>query len=173
MFNLWISLKSSLATNGVFWEDWFSKNNRSSQSSQQTYFIWLPPSPGDSFEDEAAVVAGWGQIKEDGPRSNFLRKVNVTVIGNGACNSSYGPPPMAIPITDNMICASETNKDSCHGDSGGPLMCRQDDKLVMCGIVSWGRGCARKDYPGVYVRTTGDQFNWPIEISIKFSIGFW
>ena len=40
--------------------------------------------------------------------------------------------------------------NSWQGDSGGPFVCGGQS----VGIVSWGLGCARPDFPGVYTQTS-------------------
>lgn len=55
-------------------------------------------------------------------------------------------------VTARMFCAHELQKDSCSGDSGGPVRRLVDGVLV--GLVSFGPGneCASPTIPGVYTR---------------------
>ncbi|RXG58338.1 Anionic trypsin-1, partial [Armadillidium vulgare] len=101
------------------------------------------PTQGQVTEG-CCVVTGWGYITESGPKSDILQKLTVPVVSDEKCRTYYGKNQ----IVDSMICAgySEGGKDSCKGDSGGPLVCNG----YVAGIVSWGRGCARENFPGVY-----------------------
>jgi len=53
-----------------------------------------------------------------------------------------------------MICAgyAEGKKDSCVGDSGGPLTCRASKQWKLIGVVSAGDECALRNRPGIYTR---------------------
>jgi len=91
-------------------------------------------------------------------------EVDVNVITNEECEKSDGDfGSYEDQITSNMLCAREEGggEDSCQGDSGGPLVIRgaKASEDVQVGVVSWGIGCASKDYPGVYARISA-QFEW-------------
>ena len=40
------------------------------------------------------------------------------------------------------------------GDSGGPMVTKQETQWIQSGIVSFGFGCARPELPGVYARVS-------------------
>ncbi|XP_042559182.1 tryptase-like isoform X2 [Clupea harengus] len=101
-------------------------------------------------------VTGWGTIKRGVslPSPQTLQEVDVPVTGNRNCFCKYNPRGRT--ITDNMICAGrdEGGKDSCQGDSGGPMVSKQGSVWVQAGVVSFGIGCARAQFPGVYARVS-------------------
>ncbi|XP_044730887.1 trypsin-1-like [Chrysoperla carnea] len=96
---------------------------------------------------ESSVASGWGALKQGGGAPTTLQAVKLPILDQGVCNNAYGGG-----ITDRMICAGSLagGIDSCQGDSGGPLVSNSKQH----GIVSWGNGCAQKNYPGVYTRVT-------------------
>ena len=48
--------------------------------------------------------------------------------------------------------------DTCQGDSGGPLMLfTESEQWVLVGLTSYGEGCARAAYAGVYTRVAAYQ----------------
>ncbi|GAU99797.1 hypothetical protein RvY_10747 [Ramazzottius varieornatus] len=97
---------------------------------------------------EAGLVAQEVDSKFDNPRNNALRQVYVDITTQEYCASRY--PGI---ITPDMICAARSGKDSCQYDSGGPLVQKNaGGKWKLCGVVSFARGCAQPNYPGVYGR---------------------
>ena len=112
------------------------------------------PDPAQDYDNVSALVTGWGRTSSSGPQSNILQEATVTTMTNSQCRSSSHKHDR---ITENMICAQNGSdgSDACRGDSGGPLaVLGQDGSYSQIGVVSWGRGCARQGYPGVYTRLT-------------------
>jgi len=96
-----------------------------------------------------AVVLGWGLTEErvDTSYSDVLIKSTVPLISAEGCELAYEGE-----IKEGMICAGYLSgeSDACEGDSGGPLVVKYGNEWQQVGIVSWGEGCARADYYGVY-----------------------
>ncbi|CAH1776904.1 unnamed protein product [Owenia fusiformis] len=101
-------------------------------------------------------IIGWGNTI--GTRTPSYSDVLLEVAINleRTCSSGLGGV-----VTDNMFCASAINPnktiganrlDSCFGDSGGPLMCREGVKWYQYGIVSWGPVNSCGNASGVYTK---------------------
>jgi secreted trypsin-like serine protease len=100
-------------------------------------------------------VSGWGSTVENGTVSNDLRFADVPVVSQTECAADYAPG--SIINANRHLCAgfASGGVDSCQGDSGGPLVVRDGSGVFFqAGIVSFGNGCARPGFPGVYTRVS-------------------
>ncbi|MBX3000825.1 MAG: trypsin-like serine protease [Caldilineaceae bacterium] len=121
--------------------------------NQRVQTVPLLRSPAFDFlvePGDPSWVTGWGRTSEGGSDSQVLMEVSLPIIANATCKQSYGQ------ISDNMLCAGylEGGKDACFGDSGGPLVVPTNPGWRLAGIVSFGNGCARANFPGVYARVS-------------------
>ncbi|MFF6775023.1 S1 family peptidase [Streptomyces sp. NPDC012637] len=106
-----------------------------------------------AYNSGTFTVAGWGATREGGSQQRYLRKATVPFVSDADCQSAYG----SSLVPGEEICAgyNEGGVDTCQGDSGGPMF-RKDNNgaWIQVGIVSWGEGCARAGYPGVYTEVS-------------------
>lgn len=112
-----------------------------------------------------ATVTGYGNLNEEGLPSLSLQQLNLPVLADNAC-SRYGSRFKG----SSMLCAGYLagSRDSCLGDSGGPLSVSADGgarRLV--GLVSWGDGCARAGFPGVYTRIADPSISQGIQQQVE------
>jgi secreted trypsin-like serine protease len=104
-------------------------------------------------------IAGWGATNAAGTTfPSALQEAMVTVAADSACGAPWAPGHGSSFDPGTMICAglpSATGHggiDSCHGDSGGPLIVGNGSgEWRLVGITSWGRDCGGRYY-GVYTR---------------------
>ena len=117
----------------------------------RVHSICLPDMDTTFPTGKSCFATGWGREEENATEySDVLREVEVNLVSKEVCNSniSYNGA-----IHERYLCAGFQGggKDSCGGDSGGPLACQNEDgRFVLTGVVSWGEGCARANKYGVY-----------------------
>lgn len=90
--------------------------------------------------------------------SNIKLQVWLPVVSSEECDRTYRQKK--ITIGNGQLCAGGVEgKDSCIGDSGGPLMSTGNwardgrTRYFIAGVVSFGPElCGTKGWPGVYTR---------------------
>ena len=98
------------------------------------------------------LSTGWGTTSDGGRTSNVLKETTQTILSS--------TDPMCVrgsqdnPVPNSKMCGYKQGTDSCQGDSGGPLVVKENGRWTVVGVVSYGLGCARSGYAGIYARVT-------------------
>jgi trypsin len=103
--------------------------------------------PNKPLDQDELITIGFGTRAQDGSISPDLLEVKVDVVNFATCDAAYNNEL----DNNSTLCAASPGKDSCNGDSGGPIL---DLSGTIVGIVSLGIGCALPNFPGVYSRVS-------------------
>ncbi|XP_074191557.1 transmembrane protease serine 5 isoform X3 [Rhinolophus sinicus] len=125
--------------------------------------VCLPAEEQDFPRGSQCWVSGWGHTDPSHRMSSSqysgcmphgsdtLQDTVVPLLSTQLCNSSC---IYSGALTPRMLCAGylDGRADACQGDSGGPLVCPDGGTWHLVGVVSWGRGCAEPNHPGVFAK---------------------
>jgi len=163
--------KAGLAINDIM----LIKLSRPAEFNQFTKPVCLPTSelnrygePGSAvFDNNQARVVGWGKTYEE--KDDDIKIVSTAVqqmltvpaVSNKDCVAQWRET-LGFDLTGNImpeqhLCAGGViGKDSCKGDSGGPLMAREDDISVwqLVGVVSAGTKRCGVGAPAIFTRVS-------------------
>ncbi|CAL1535735.1 unnamed protein product [Lymnaea stagnalis] len=117
--------------------------------------ICLPSVTDDPAAADFCEVAGWGLTiyGNNTSEATILQHVELPLVDQQRCQNSYFTGPET--INELKLCAGDYyqgGRDTCSGDSGGPLMCLSKGRYFLYGVTSFGKYCGFRYYPGVYAR---------------------
>lgn len=122
----------------------------------------------DHMELTKLTIAGFGQT-EFNPDGGFKFHAEVPVASEKCSPDQLDDRGLSAPVVFNcienveLVAASESLKDTCRGDSGGPALLKTTEggevKYTLAGVTS--RGTENQcGFGGIYVRITSDIANW-------------
>jgi secreted trypsin-like serine protease len=141
--------------------DAMENNNNGDEEKSRFVFPFISNPNNPKTTDLQLKAFGWGHTANGdlGEPSETLQEVTLNYVSNEECKKaaegdhlSYGDR-----LTDDMMCTWRSTMDTCHGDSGGPVVIenpnykKNDDnsfQFIQVGIVSWGEDCADEIFPG-------------------------
>lgn len=121
--------------------------------------ISVATSPVSVTTGAAVRAIGWGDTQLSPRFPTELQEVDLAIASISSARQAY-----RVSNLDNRHLAAIANgKDTCAGDSGGPLFdldgANGGTSPLLVGITSYGLGCAVRNVPGIYANV-GNFFPW-------------
>ncbi|XP_055640443.1 CLIP domain-containing serine protease B4-like isoform X2 [Toxorhynchites rutilus septentrionalis] len=122
------------------------------------------PEPGSvnsgRLYDGIMFASGWGKT-ENASSSRYKLHTSLQAADYSTCRAAYANS-LQIMLGDGQFCAGVNDgRDTCNGDSGGPLMreISEQGRFYVSGLVSFGPKRCGEQLPGVYTKVE-HYYNW-------------
>ena len=96
-------------------------------------------------------------MRHPGSMTSVLQQGGMKVVDSRTCHAK-NYQNIRIPITNDKVCSGDggiTRLSGCHGDSGGPFVCKIGGRWELHGAVSHGsRDCSSRKSYSVYARVS-------------------
>ena len=141
--------------------------SREARLTRHVIPVCTPPASENLRIGHVCKVLGWGKIRSDDlDGTQALHEADMPLKSRRLCRLKFHE----YDITERMLCAGNLRRsvDTCSGDSGGPLLCRDEldsenvtapRPWMLAGITSFGETCERRGKLGVYTRVSR-YLNW-------------
>ncbi|KAH8358737.1 hypothetical protein KR093_002082, partial [Drosophila rubida] len=110
----------------------------------------------DGSQQDSFIATGWGHTTFAGADSKVLRKVKLqSFSSNCAISDDIEELPHGYNASTQLCIGSSQQKDTCNGDSGGPVIVYHSEYPCMyhvMGITSLGIACGFPNTPSLYTR---------------------
>jgi secreted trypsin-like serine protease len=105
--------------------------------------------PSNLYETPMTIIGYGVHSLDSSTPSDELQQAQMYIVPE-----ALFPNMLQLPQYDinTMLLGYNEEIDACYGDSGGPLY--NSETLQLLGIISWGKGCGFKGWPGVYTNVT-------------------
>lgn len=106
------------------------------------------------------IGTGWTRAFDVTSIPEYLLQVEVPHVPINTCADAYQQGDLAkYEHWTAEFCAGSPGFDSCNGDSGGPIVLKEDGRTVLVGVVSLGTLNCDGSPPGVYA-SIGAEIDW-------------
>merc|ERR1712018_864040 len=105
--------------------------SRPAKLSQYVQPIDMADGSEDFVGNPDCYITGWGSTSGDAPLANVLQELHIDIYPEETCRTDLKR------LGDWHLCGGNVKAGACYGDSGGPMVCKDNGTWKLAGAISF------------------------------------